>query len=83
MQNLKQRSWEIKATLPDVPLTSLLKNMALHFQGYSEAPAHAKLTEVSGYLPYPSPLLWEQKLRFNMVCQVVLLNVTVFHISFK
>lgn len=52
MQKLKQQSCEISR-----PLTSLLKNTALHFPGYSEAPAHAKLTEVSGHLPYLSPQL--------------------------
>lgn len=39
-----------------LPLTSLLKNTALHFPGYPKAPAYAKLTEVSGYLPYLSPI---------------------------
>lgn len=81
--NAKAKAPELWDTKAIVPLTSLLKNTALHFPGYSEAPAHAKLTEVSGYLPYPSSQQWDQKLSFNMVCQVVQLNVTVFHISFK
>lgn len=66
-----------------LPLTSLLKNTAFHFSGFPESPTHAKLRKVSGYLHNLSAQLQDQKLRLNMVCQVVLLNVSVFHTSFK
>lgn len=51
-----------------VPLTSLLKSTALHFPGHSETPAHAKLTEVSGYLPYLSPITTTGRSKAEFQC---------------